>query len=262
LAQFMASRGAKILVVGRNFRDTDVPGITFIQADLGLMREARRVAAALPTETLDLVIFTTGIFAAPKREETAEGIERDIATSYLNRLVILRDIAPHLGAKRPADRKLKPRVFVMGYPGTGQRGAPDDLNAEQSYDAFAVHMNTVAGNEMLVLDATKRYPNATFYGLNPGLIKTNIRDNYFGENSFKSRFAEWMIGLLTPSAATYAERLTPLLVSPDLERHNGAMFNQKCNAIMPSEGLTDSHVSAYMAASAQLVARADVRVAP
>ncbi len=30
-----------------------------------------------------------------------------------------------------------------------------------------VHMNTVAGNEMLVLDAAKRYPNASIFGLNP-----------------------------------------------------------------------------------------------
>jgi hypothetical protein len=45
------------------------------------MREARRVAAALPAEPLDLVIFTTGIMAGPKREVTAEDIERDMAVS-------------------------------------------------------------------------------------------------------------------------------------------------------------------------------------
>jgi NAD(P)-dependent dehydrogenase (short-subunit alcohol dehydrogenase family) len=251
LSRFMASKGAKISVVGRTFRDSDMPGIEFIEADLSLMREARRVGARLPADSLDLVIFTTGIMAAPKREQTAEGIERDMAVSYLSRLAIVRELSPRLGT-RPADR-MKPRVVVMGYPGTGQLGAPDDLNAEKSYDAFAVHMNTVAGNEMLVLDGAKRYANANFYGVNPGLIKTNIRDNYFGENSLKSRVIERLIGLLTPSAATFAKRLTPLLVSPDLEGHSGAMFDQKCNAVLPSPGLTDSYVSAYMAASEQLL---------
>lgn len=33
------------------------------------------------------------IFAAPKRQVTAEGIERDMAVSYLNRLVMLRNLA-------------------------------------------------------------------------------------------------------------------------------------------------------------------------
>src|SRR5262245_58469474 len=101
-SRLMAARGAKVIVVGQTFRDSDLEGIEFIKADLSLMREAQRVAKALPAETLDLVIFTTGIFAAPKREQTAEGLERDIATSYLSRLVMVREMAPRLGRGRPA----------------------------------------------------------------------------------------------------------------------------------------------------------------
>ena len=72
LSRFMASRGATVIVVGRTFRDADAPGITFVHGDLSLMREAERVGAALPAEVLDTVIFTTGIIAAPTRQETAE----------------------------------------------------------------------------------------------------------------------------------------------------------------------------------------------
>jgi NAD(P)-dependent dehydrogenase (short-subunit alcohol dehydrogenase family) len=260
LGRFMASRGASVVVVGQTFRDAGTPRIEFVKADLGLMHEAERVAAALPAETLDLVVLTTGIFAAPKREETAEGIERDTAVSYLSRLVILRAIAPRLGRDRQGAR-MKPRVFVMGFPGTGQAGVLDDLNAEKSYNAFPVHMNTVAGNEMLVLDAARRYPNATFFGLNPGLVKTAIRNNFLGEGTLKSRLTEGLIGLLTPSAEVYAEDLTPLLVSPDLEEHSGAMFDRKGRAIRPSPKLTDvTYVSAFIAASEALVSRAGVRV--
>jgi hypothetical protein len=85
LSRFMASRGAKVLVVGRTFRDSDISDIEFIKADLSLMREAKRVGELLPAETLDLILFTTGILAAPKRQETPEGIERDTAVSYLSR---------------------------------------------------------------------------------------------------------------------------------------------------------------------------------
>ena len=161
------------------------------------MQEAERVAKALPAETLDVIVFAAGIFAAPERQETTEGIERDMAISYLSRLVVLREIAPRLGGAR-REALMKPRVFVMGYPGAGQTGTLDDLNAEKSYRAVPVHMNTVAGNEMLVLDAAKRYPHATFFGLNPGLIRTEIRDIYLGKGTLKSRSIEWMIGLLTP----------------------------------------------------------------
>ncbi len=256
----LAARGAHVIVVGQTFRDSGVRGIEFLKADLSLMREAKRVGAELPAETLDLVIFTTGIFASPKRQETAEGIERDMAVSYLSRLVILREIAPRLGKDR-ASKSTKPRVFVMGYPGGGQAGTLDDLNADKSYSAMPVHMNTVAGNEMLVLDAAKRYPNVTFFGLNPGLIKTNIRDNFLGEGTLKSRIVERLIGFLSVSPETYAENLTPLLVSPDLDAHSGAMFDKKGVAVLPSQKLTDaSHVNAFLSASEALVSRANVQV--
>ena len=259
ISRVLASRGASTIVVGQTFRDAGVAGIEFMKADLSLMREAGRVGQALPAETLDLLVFTTGIFAAPKRQETAEGIERDIAVSYLSRLVILRAIAPRLGRERRAT-PMKPRVFIMGYPGTGQAGRPDDLNAEKSYSAFPVHMNTVAGNEMLVLDAAARYPHATVFGLNPGLIKTNIRDNLLGRDTLRSRVTEWMIALVNPSAETYARRIVPLLVSPDLEGHSGGLFDQKGNAVLPTPKLTDaSYRSAFIAASEALISRANVR---
>jgi NAD(P)-dependent dehydrogenase (short-subunit alcohol dehydrogenase family) len=257
LSRFMASRGAHVTIVGQTFRDQDVPGIEFIKADLSLMREAKRVGEALPAETLDIVVFTTGIIAGPTRQETAEGVERDMAISYLSRLVILREIAPRLGKERPV-ASMKPRVFIMGFPGTGQAGTPDDLNTEESYRAMRAHWNTVAGNEMLVLDAATRYPNVTVFGLNPGAIKTNIRDNFFGKDSLKSRVFEGVLGLFTPTADAYAERLTPLLVSRDLEAHSGAMFNQKGGAILPSPKLTDSsYVNAFITGSEALASRAN-----
>jgi NAD(P)-dependent dehydrogenase (short-subunit alcohol dehydrogenase family) len=261
LSRFMASRGARVLVVGQTFRDAGVPRIEFIQADLSLMREAERVAQALPAEILDLVVLTTGIFAAPQRQETAEGIERDMAVSYLSRLVIVREIGPRLG-KRHRGAPMKPRVFIMGYPGTGQAGTLDDLNGEKSYRAMVAHMNTVAGNEVLVLDAAARYPHVSVFGLNPGLIRTNIRSNFLGADSLRFRLLEGIIGILAPSTDTYAERLTPLLVSPDLEGHSGAMFDRKGNAILPSPKLRGaSYRGAFIAASETLVARASRHVA-
>lgn len=70
-----------------------------------------------------------------------------------------------------------------------------------------------------------------------------------------------MIGLLTTSVETYAKRQTPLLVSPDLETHSGAMFDQHGNAILPSARFKDqSYVGAFMAASEALVSRANIRL--
>jgi hypothetical protein len=177
-----------------------------------------------------------------------------MAISYLSRLAIIRELAPRLAAK-PAGTPAT-RVFVMGFPGTGQAGDASDLNAERSYDAMAVHMNTVAGNEMLVLDGKKRYPHVSFFGLNPGLIKTNIRANFLGAGSFAHKAAEFFIGLMMPTAEQYAERIVPLLSAPELEGRSGAMFGKKGQAILPTDGLDEAHVARFIGGSEALLQRA------
>ena len=62
-----------------------------------------------------------------------------------------------------------------------------------------------------------------------------------------------LIGLFMGSAETYAARIVPVMVAPELEGRSGAMFNQKGLAIRATEALTESHVSALMAASEKLV---------
>ena len=122
-------------------------------------------------------------------------------------------------------------------------------------------MNTVAANEALVLDAVQRYPHARFFGLNPGLIKTNIRANLLGPGTIKHRLVEALIGLLTISPDEYAARTVPLLFAPELTTHGGALFNQKGDAIFPSEALTPERVRAFQVASEALLSRAIVRTA-
>lgn len=255
LARFLASKGARVTVVGQTFRDAGVPGLDFLKADLSLMSEARRVARELPAEELDAVILTTGIFAPPKREVTAEGIEKDLAVSFLSRVAVVRALADRLGTGR-AGATRRPRIFVMGFPGTGEAGTADDLNSEKSYEQMAAHMNTVAGNEALVLQAAKEYPRLGVYGLNPGLIKTDIRANALGgRGSLKFKIVEGLIGLMTISVEKYAARLAPILLAPELEGHTGVHFNQKGSAIKPSEVMTGSHVERLMAAADTLLAR-------
>jgi NAD(P)-dependent dehydrogenase (short-subunit alcohol dehydrogenase family) len=248
LAKAMAQRGAAVTVVGRTFRDQGTAGLDFFEADLASMKEARRVGRELPVEGLDVVVLTTGIFAAPQREVTTEGVERDLAVSYLSRVAILEALVPRLHGER------RTRVFVMGFPGAGELGNPEDLNADASYDALKQHMTTVAGNEALVLDLAKRHPALGVFGLNPGLIKTNIRSNFLGDGSFKHRAAEFLIGLFMPSPEQYARTVVPVLFAPELETRSGLLFGAKGTAILPTEGLPE-RVEAYRTASAQLLRR-------
>lgn len=249
------ARGAEVTVVGRTFRDTPVDRLTFVRADLSSMREAERLGRELPVELHDVVLTTLGIFAARTREETSEHIERDMAISYLSRYAALRGLSPRLGTAR-AEGAPQARVFVMGGPGGGITGDPDDLNAERGYKGFRVHVNTVAANEALVLAGENMLPGPAYFGLNPGSIKTDIRSNYLGEGSVTHRLTETLIGLLGQSPAAYAKQIVPLLFTPDLDGHTGVMFNNKARPILPSKGLDKDRVDRFMTASDTLLRRA------
>jgi NAD(P)-dependent dehydrogenase (short-subunit alcohol dehydrogenase family) len=255
LARALASKGADVLVVGRTFRDVGVPGLRFVQADLATVKEARRLARQLPAETLDLLILTTGIMAGKKRVTNAEGIELDMAVSYLSRFVILREIAARLGASRSG--KPKPRVFVMGFPGSDQKGDLDDFNSEARYSLVAAHSNTVIGNEALVVDCATRYPNANFYGLNPGIIKSGIISGVLGEGTLQFKLQQLIVGALLQSTDEYAAKILPLMASPDIEDHPGAMFGRHGDAIHASRAVAQkAHLQRVFEESEKLVRKA------
>jgi NAD(P)-dependent dehydrogenase (short-subunit alcohol dehydrogenase family) len=232
LARTFAAKGAEVVVVGRTFRDGGVERLRFIAADLSQMTQAHRVAQELPVETMDTLIFTSGSGPSERRKVSSEGVELDLAISYLSRFVIVRGVAQRSGANR-TEQISKPRVFVMGGPGVGIAGDPSDLNADRTSDYWHAHMNTVAGNEALVIDGASRYPGVNFYGLNPGLVKSDIRSHFLGAGSFRHRFVEGLIGILFGGPDEYAEHIAPLIVSPEIEQFSGAMFNKRGEATSP-----------------------------
>lgn len=143
LALASSDAGADVTVVGRSFRDGPASKIKFIKADLESMKEASRVGAELAASApWDVIVLTTGIISAPKREATVEGLERDLAISYLSRLAILDVLAPRLAEAPTASPS---RVYVMGFPGVGEAGMLGDLNAEKGpYEQFKVYVYTAS----------------------------------------------------------------------------------------------------------------------
>jgi hypothetical protein len=154
------------------------------------------------------------------------------AVSYLSRLVIISYLTPRL--------KQSARVFIMGFPGTDQKYYIEDMNCEKKYDSFGTHFNTVVGNEALVVDWSSKSNGILYYGLNPGLIQTGIRDNVYSGTIGKvlKPIVEGMIGLLTTSAKTYGTNMVSVLFAPNLDKPNGAIINQQGKPIYSSKAFT------------------------
>jgi hypothetical protein len=137
------------------------------------------------------------IIASKERQESSEGVELDMAVSYLSRFSVYKAIKDKL------DRDV--RCFCDGYPGVKSTATLDDFNSEKNYKAFSAHGNTVVGNESLVKEFAS-IPKVKAYGLNPGLIATDIRSNFLGKDSWASwvPFVNTIMSLLRQIGANSA----------------------------------------------------------
>jgi NAD(P)-dependent dehydrogenase (short-subunit alcohol dehydrogenase family) len=246
IANLAASKGASVTVAGRVFRDSGVPNISFVQADLSLMKNAKKLGEELKTD-FDAIFFTNGIVPGNSYKTTSEGVEIDMAVSSLSRKVILDNYLPRISKKT--------RIFIMGFPGTGEKGNVDDLNSEKKFETgFGItHMNTVALNESLVFTCFSKSYLA--YGLHPGLISTGIRNGMW--TGVFSYVMESLINCFSISPAKYAENVLPLAFTPELEKYPGSMFGQSGTPILPSPAFTDpSFVQKYENASTALANKA------
>ena len=90
-------------------------------------------------------------------------------------------------------------------------------------------------------ELARRHPDIHVFGLNPGLIKTGIRDNVHGGNeSFFGRMLESVIGMFNISAKKYAIQTTlPLAINPELDNVTGKCYNQKGKEIKSTGWVAD-----------------------
>ena len=209
------------------------------------MKNAKSLGQELSNTKIDILVFTNGIMASKTRHETPEGIELDLAVSYLSRVEIVNSLTIASNA----------RVFVMGFPGQKMEANLEDFNSEKNYAAWPAHMQTVIGNEALVEFCSNRH-SVNAYGLNPGLIRTEIRQNFLGKGLF-SKIVESLIGVFNQSAQAYSDNvLVHLLASPELESKSGCNFDNAGVEIASNPFLTNENRARILAESQKLIDKA------
>jgi NAD(P)-dependent dehydrogenase (short-subunit alcohol dehydrogenase family) len=179
-AHQLARMGARLLLVSRN-RDKgeaavaeiiDASGnkaITFLAADLSLVRDMQRAAAHIRQtfNRLDGLVHSAGGTFPGRRTLTDEGLELSFAIQYLARFVLTNELLDLLNVA-PA-----PQVLAIAGGAWGSKQAEfDNLQSEKSYGKFKVIGKTAALNYLLTLGQLAQYPEITFYNYGPGLVRT------------------------------------------------------------------------------------------
>jgi hypothetical protein len=107
-----------------------------------------------------------------------------------------------------------------------------------------------------------KYKSVNIYGLNPGIVVTDILMGFLGDG-LALKFQQNFIGLVTPKVSDYVDGssvhsgLKSLIVSSELERKGGSYFNQRGEPIKrcPFNLIEGNAEAIIKAADAVLLAR-------
>jgi NAD(P)-dependent dehydrogenase (short-subunit alcohol dehydrogenase family) len=239
VASGLARAGHRVILVGRDadkgtrvereMRETTGNAeVWFLRADLGLVREANRLANEIAARwpALHYLVHSAGVVRG-RRELTAEGIESNFAINYLSRFALTGRLLPLLEtAGQPGEAA---RIVLVS--GAAQNGAIhfDDVNLTTNFTTLRAVWQFCQANDVFTVELARRLaagndPRVTITSLKLGVVKTNIRREF-------PRWMQWLVPLvfdpliaLTPREA--ADSALWLLLAEDLEGVTGALFSK------------------------------------
>jgi NAD(P)-dependent dehydrogenase (short-subunit alcohol dehydrogenase family) len=258
IARGLAKHGLRVAIVGRDpakgararddvHQTTANSDVEFLKADLALVHDTNHLADELMQRFWPLhhLVHCAGIVRG-RRELTAEGIESNFATNYLNRFVLTRWLLYNLAAAGKPDEAA--RVVVVS--GAAQQGKIDfgDVNLTNFAMLRAV-LQFCHANDVFTIECARRLSDAglaqrvTVTCLKIGVVKTNIRREF--PWWMKSLVPLLLDPLLGQSRKEAAEAALRLLLAPEFEGLSGALFSKirkfmrvppTARAIAPDEG--------------------------
>jgi len=240
LAQQLVKNGVRVTAVGRSEPNLTSTLARFVKADLSSMKEARRLGKLFRDDDFDVLFFTIGT-TVMRYETTSEGIEKDLAVSYLNRHVLLFSLLNNGLGSKTQSTKNRPRIFLVGAPGFFAAPEIEDINWEKGYEGINInpHMNAHVFNEAIVHYISFKYPNVSAFGLSPGLVASGGATGAFTSNPVLQQYIAYVMDSLFQPIDHYAAQvLLPLLVTPELS--SGQLFNSKGNEIKPNPWLAEN----------------------
>lgn len=177
-----------IYIVGRNKQKaediqkqlTEInPSIKFhfLQHDLTYIEQAKRVANTITNnETAINVLFVTqgGLSIGP-RDDTSEGVDKRMATSFYTRWQIVSDLVPLLAT---AAKKNEPArvvtVLAAGMEAKQSDIDTSDFGLDKSYTRTKPLSIGPAYNTLSCLRFARKYPDVAFIHTYPGVVKTGV----------------------------------------------------------------------------------------
>jgi NAD(P)-dependent dehydrogenase (short-subunit alcohol dehydrogenase family) len=238
----LARMGARIVLIARDskraeatlarLRETAPDGRHAVYyADLSSMAETRRVGQeiAAAEARIDVLVNNAGALF-PRREETAEGLERTFATNHMSYFLLTKALRERLIAAAVAGKGAR----VVNTSSAAHRGARldfGDLQMSQGYRSFRAYSRSKLCNILFTRELARRWKGTgvTANCLHPGFVNTR-----FGDGAWLFRFLK----LFAISQEKGAETLIYLASAKEPAGVNGAYF-YKCRVAAISKEAQD-----------------------
>jgi NAD(P)-dependent dehydrogenase (short-subunit alcohol dehydrogenase family) len=167
LARTYLGRGDNVVVIGRDGTKAE-PGATFIEADLSLISESRRVIDEVNAKfpAVDALVLCARYFRT-HRFVTAEGVEGTFALDYLSRFLLSH------GLTEPG--------LIVNVSGPGQpdgRVHWDDLMLEHGYDGMTAQFQAGKANDLLGVAFAGRGSRTRYVLVHPGSVSTSVAGEF------------------------------------------------------------------------------------
>ncbi|MGZ3411713.1 MAG: SDR family oxidoreductase [Xanthobacteraceae bacterium] len=259
-AEKLAALGARMVLIARSKARGEValtrlreiaPGLAHMihYADLSLMAETRRVAAAVAASAprIDVLINNAGAIFA-RRKVTAEGLERTFALNHMSYFVLTASLRDRLVAT--------PNARVVNVASAAHRGGHldfNDLQRASSFKPYAVYGTTKLCNILFTRELARRLAGTgvTANCLHPGFVRTRFGNQAGGLYSFGVRAAK----LFAISEEDGAKTTVYLASSPEVAQTSGGYFD-KCAVATPSAEASDDAIARRLWEVSEMIARA------
>ncbi len=209
VARELFSRGDHVVAVGTNPEKgaalvraaADAPGgVEFVQADLGLVADNRRVVDRIleAHQSIDGLVLCARYFRS-YRFVTAEGFEHNFALFYLSRALLSHGLRPAL-EKSALDNSGHPVVVNVAGPGHDTPITWDDLQSSRGYDGVRTMFVTGRLNDLLGVSFAEQYGAGPvrYVLFHPGTTSTGFAGEY---DAVTAAFVEQQKALAKPASA-------------------------------------------------------------
>jgi len=243
-ASALAAQGAELVLVGRDRARGEAalkqlragaPALraTLHYADLSRLGEVRRLAAELLAAypRMDVLVNNAGALF-PRREVTAEGLERTFALNHMAYFLLTNLLQERLVASAPAriinvaSRAHEEAMLDFG-----------DLNLERDYTAWTAYRRSKLANILFTRELARRLQGTgvTANSLHPGFVASRFGDNSDGLYRFGMGIAKRMFAV-RPDAG--AETIVYLASATDVAGESGSYFDRS-RPVQPSAAAQD-----------------------